>query len=167
MPYISSFASFPAVVNEKAARVVAAFVAAGGVLGIVTQWRLVPLLLAIGFARGVLSGPRLSPLGRLAAQVIAPRLGEARMVPGAPKRFAQGIGLAMTTAASVAAFGGFMTLATGLLAVLVVFALLEAVLGFCAGCTMFAWLMKIGLVPESVCVECADITLRHPSRVVT
>jgi hypothetical protein len=47
----------------------------------------------------VLTGPRLSPLGRLAAHVVAPRLGPPRTVPGPPKRFAQAMGAAMSTAA--------------------------------------------------------------------
>ena len=42
----------------------------------------------------------------------------------------------------------------------VVFPALEAGLGICVGCIVFGWLMRVGLVPESVCVECADITAR-------
>lgn len=166
MQSIKDLASFPAVVNEKAARVVAGFVAALGVTGVATQWRWVPLVLAIGFALRVLAGPRFSPLGRLAAGVIAPRLGEPKLVAGAPKRFAQGIGFVLTTIASVAALTGGTTLATGVLALLVVFALLESALGFCAGCWMFAGLMRIGWIPQQVCVDCADITRRYQRETV-
>lgn len=155
-------ARFPAVVNEKAARVVAAGVVVLAGTGIALSLRWMPLLLAAGFALRVLSGPRFSPLGRLASSVIAPRLGPARPVAGAPKRFAQAIGLAMTSAAAIAGLGfGSQATATGLLLVLVVFATLEAAVGFCAGCTIFAGLMRAGLVPETVCVECADIRLRY------
>lgn len=161
MQSIRALASFPTVVNEKAARVVAAFVAALGALGALTQWRWVPVMLAVGFALRVLAGPRFSPIGRLAAQVIAPRLGRPKLVPGAPKRFAQGIGLALTGVATVAALSGASTLATVLLGVLTLFATLEAALGFCAGCLMFAGLIRLGVVPERICVECADITLRQ------
>jgi hypothetical protein len=28
------------------------------------------------------------------------------------------------------------------------------------GCTAFRWLMRVGLVPESVCLDCADISRR-------
>ncbi|MGH9271283.1 MAG: DUF4395 family protein, partial [Ilumatobacteraceae bacterium] len=55
--------------------------------------------LALGFLARVLAGPTLSPLGQLATRVVAPRLGRPRLVPGPPKRFAQSIGLALTTAA--------------------------------------------------------------------
>ncbi len=47
-----------------------------------------------------------------------------------------------------------------LLGLLVVAAGLEAVLGFCLGCTVFAALMRAGVIPEQVCAECADISLR-------
>ena len=50
--------------------------------------------------------------------------------------------------------------AYGLIAVLVVFAALESVLGFCMGCKVFAALMRIGVIPASVCEECNDLTLR-------
>ena len=43
---------------------------------------------------------------------------------------------------------------------LVVAATLEAALGLCIGCKVFAGLMRAGIVPETVCVECADISAR-------
>lgn len=156
----SQIFSFPDVVNERAARVVAGFVAVFGVVVLLTGWHWLTALMAIGFLLRVLSGPRLSPIGRLASQVIAPRLGEPIPTAGPPKRFAQSIGLVVTTAASVAALGfGLTGLATALVAVLVVFALLESVLGWCAGCWMFAQLMKWGLVPEEVCEACNNLAL--------
>jgi hypothetical protein len=42
----------------------------------------------------------------------------------------------------------------------VVAAALEAALGLCIGCRIFAGLMRAGIVPETVCVECADIGRR-------
>ena len=46
------------------------------------------------------------------------------------------------------------------LAMLIVAATLEAALGLCIGCKVFAGLMRAGIVPETVCVECADISAR-------
>ena len=109
----------------------------------------------------VAAGPRFSPLGRLAARVVAPRLGAPRMVSGAPKRFAQGVGLAVTVGASIAWLAGAPAVATVLLAVLVLFATLEAAIGFCAGCYAFGLLIRAGLVSDDTCVECADISLRR------
>jgi Domain of unknown function (DUF4395) len=109
----------------------------------------------------VLAGPRFSPLGRLATQVVAPRLGGPKLVPGPPKRFAQAVGLTLTTVASVLGLGlGWTGAATALVAVLLVFALLESVVGFCAGCWVFGHLMRLGVIPQEVCAACNDITLR-------
>ena len=152
---------FPAVVNEKAARAVAAMVVLVTAVALATGWLWLSAVLAVGFALRVASGPRFDPFGQLATKVLAPRLGAARMVSGAPKRFAQGVGLAFTTAATVAWVLGTPVVAVGLLAVLLVFASLEAFVGFCAGCFVFGQLMRVGLVSDDTCVECADITLRR------
>jgi hypothetical protein len=150
--------SFPNPVNEKAARVVAGVVAATGVIVLVTgaHWLLVPL--AYGFWARVLTGPTLSPLGRLSMRVIAPRLGAPKYVPGPPKRFAQGIGAALTTVAAVLALGfGAGTAADVLTAMLVVAATLESVFALCLGCQIFALLMRAGVIPEETCERCANI----------
>ena len=152
---------FPAVVNEKAARVVAAGVALITATALLTGWLWLSAVLAVGFALRVAAGPRYSPLGQLATKVVAPRLGRARLVPGPPKRFAQTVGLAFTLAATGFLVAGLPAVTVGLLAVLLVFALLESVVGFCAGCWVFAQLMKVGLIPEETCAACADITARQ------
>ena len=96
---------FPNPVNEKAARVVAGGVGVLTALTLATQAWWFSAVLAVGFLARVLTGPTLSPLGQLATRVVAPRLGTPREVPGPPKRFAQSIGLAVTTAAAIAWFG--------------------------------------------------------------
>jgi Domain of unknown function (DUF4395) len=150
--------SFPNPINEKAARVVAAVVAlcAFAILLTGARWLLVPL--AYGFWARVLTGPTLSPLGRLASRVIAPRLGRPKYVAGPPKRFAQGMGAATTTAAAVLALGfGAETAADVLTGALVVAATLESAFALCLGCQVFVLLMRAGLVPEETCERCADI----------
>jgi hypothetical protein len=127
-----------------------------------------PWLLAViayGFVARVLTGPSLSPLGQLVTRVITPRLGVApRLIPGPPKRFAQGIGVTFSVTAAVLALGfGLREAAYALMAGLVAAASLEAFLGYCLGCKMFALLMRTGLIPESVCEECNDISSRRPS----
>ena len=152
--------SFPRVINEKAARTVAAVVALTGVIALATgaHWLLVPL--AYGFWARVLTGPRLSPLALFATKVAAPRLGPPRDVAGPPKRFAQGMGAAITTLGVLALVLGWTTVVAVLLALLVIAATLEAALGLCIGCKVFAGLMRAGVIPETVCVECADISSR-------
>jgi hypothetical protein len=157
----SRLIGFPNPVNEKAARVVAGGVAALTLLTLATRSWWFSAVLALGFLARVLTGPRLSPLGQLATRVVAPRLGRPKEVPGPPKRFAQAIGLTVTTAAAVAWFGvGASAVTAGLLVVLLVFALLESLAGFCAGCWLFAQLMRVGVIPESACTACADIWSR-------
>lgn len=153
--------AFPNPVNEKAARIVAGAVALLGILALATGWDALLIVLACGFWARVLTGPTLSPLGRFATGVAAPRLGPPRYVSGPPKRFAQGMGAAMTTAAVIAAYGfGADAVVTALLVALVLAATAESVLAFCVGCKVFALLMRAGLVPDEICAECADIWAR-------
>ena len=39
---------------------------------------------------------------------------------------------------------------------LTVFAALESILGFCAGCFVFNYLIRWGLIPQSVCEACVN-----------
>ena len=155
-PALRKVFSFPKRVNEKAARAVATMVVALSVTIIVSGQLWLTALLAYGFLARVLTGPTLSPMGLLATRVVAPRLGTPRIVPGPPKRFAQTVGLAFSTAALILHFAaGASVAASVVLAVLVLFASLEAFVGFCAGCFVFDRLMTWGLIPQSVCEECA------------
>lgn len=150
---------FPDPVNEVSARLVAAGVVLMGLATIVfgAEWLLVPL--AYGFVARVLTGPTLSPLGQLVTRVITPRLHvEPRYVPGPPKRFAQGIGVAFSVTALVLTYGfGQFGAAQVVLAMLVVAAFLESVFALCLGCKAFAVLMRIGVIPEAVCERCNNI----------
>lgn len=152
--------AFPRVINEKAARTVAGVVAVTGLVALATGWHWLLIPLAYGFWARVLTGPRLSPLAQLATKVVAPRLGEPKDVAGPPKRFAQGMGAAITTLGVIALVLGWTTVTTVLLALLVVAATLESVFAVCIGCQVFALLIRAGVVPETVCVECADISRR-------
>jgi hypothetical protein len=153
---------FPRTINEKAARVVAGVVATIGLVALLApaHWLAIPL--AYGFWARVLTGPRLSPLGWLAQRKVAPRLGAPKHVPGPPKRFAQAIGTAFTTAAAIVGLAaGATTAAYVLTALLAVAAGLESIFAVCLGCHAFALLMRAGIVPERVCAECADIWSRR------
>ena len=152
---------FPRTINEKAARTVAGVVAVTGLVALLVpaHWLVIPL--AYGFWARVLTGPRLSPLAALASRVVAPRLGEPREVPGPPKRFAQGMGAVMTLTAALLALGFDQRVAAyAVLGLVIVAATLESVFGYCVGCKVFAGLMRLGLIPASVCADCADITRR-------
>jgi hypothetical protein len=161
---VSPLLSFPDPVNEVSARLVAGGVVAMSVIAVAFD---VPWLLAViayGFVARVLTGPTLSPLGQLVTRVITPRLGLAdRPVPGPPKRFAQGMGAVFSVTASILALGfGLRGAAYVLMGMLVVAAGLEAFAGYCLGCRVFASLMRAGMIPESVCEECAELWSRAP-----
>ena len=158
--------SFPDPVNEVSARLVATGVVLMGVSALVFRqpWILLPL--AYGFVARVLTGPTLSPLGQLVTRVITPAVPWApKYVPGPPKRFAQGMGAVITVTGAVLYFGfGQTTAPYVLLGALVIAASLEAFLGFCLGCQVFGVLMRIGVIPEHVCVQCNDPSwLRSPT----
>lgn len=154
---------FPRVVDDVTVRLIAAVVL---VLAIVAfalhQWWIYPLL-ATDFTLRTAFGPRASPLARGVQRLIRPRVKAIkRPTAGPPKRFAAGIGAALTAVASVLWLLGIapqvvMTIAV----VMIVFPALEAILGICVGCRLFRVLMKLGMVPEEICLECADISLRQ------
>jgi hypothetical protein len=153
---------FPNPVNETSARLVAAGVVLQVVVILVVRegWLLLPL--AYGFVARVMTGPRLSPLGWFVTAVVTPRLGrDHRFVPGPPKRFAQGVGVIFSVGASIAWWLGSPPVAIGLLVLLGLAASLEAFAGICLGCIVFARLMRWGLVPAAVCLECADLSGRR------
>ena len=156
------FLAFPNPVDDAAARTVALGVVALSALALLfnAAWLLVPL--TYGFVARLANGPRWSPLGQFATRVAAPRLTKwHKIVPGPPKRFAQGIGALLTGAACVVWASEGWSAARWLLVPLIVAAALEGFVGFCLGCTAFGWLMRWGVIPESVCLECSNLSARY------
>ncbi|MBP8880573.1 MAG: DUF4395 domain-containing protein [Dermatophilaceae bacterium] len=158
---------FPDVVDDVTVRLVASVVLGAGVVALATGWWQMYAVLAADFLRASL-GPRASPIARVVLQWVRPAVSAApRPTPGPPKRFAAAIGAVLTTLAAVAgalhSTGGSATAATVVFAIgaiMVVFPALEAAVGLCVGCVLFAGLMRWGVVPERICLECADITQR-------
>ena len=153
--------SFPHPVNEVAARMVAAMVALLSLAVVVLDLPWLLFALVYGFLARVLTGPTLSPMGLIATRVLVPLLGNPmRPVAGPPKRFAQAVGLAFSTASLTLYYAfGLTQEAYGVLVILTAFALLEAVLGFCAGCFVFGYLMRWGLIPAETCAKCKTLSL--------
>lgn len=153
---------FPNPVNEVAARLVAAGVVVMSVSVAAFGWTWVLIPLALGFVLRVAAGPRWSPLALVVTRVIVPRLPvRAKFVAGPPKRFAQAIGATLALAACVVTFGADApTIGRVLAAIIALAAFLESAFAFCLGCVMFSGLMRIGVIPQSVCAECADISAR-------
>lgn len=147
---VRSWRSFPDSVDEMSARLVAAGVVVQAVAFLIVQegWVLVPLV--YGFLVRVVAGPTLSPLGQLVTRVVSPRVGGVhRLVPGPPKRFAQGVGLAFAGGAAVAWLLHAPTAAFALILTLIVAATLESLFGLCLGCIAFRFIWG--------CDDCDDI----------
>ncbi len=160
-----SLSRFPRTVDDVTVRVIAAEVLLIAVLAIATGQAWLYAVLAVDFVLRSVIGPPASPFARLAS-VIRPQVhARPRPTPGPPKRFAAAIGAVLTVGATLAYYGlGWHPLTWVLGAIMVVFPLLEAGLGICAGCIVFSGLMRLGVIPRSVCEECADITRRLTAR---
>ncbi len=164
-----TFSRFPAVVDEVTVRLIAAVVLALGVVALATQQWWVYAVLALDFTLRAAVGPQVSPIAQAVQRWVRPRLDTPkRPTAGAPKRFAATIGAVMTLAATalwvvslVTGSAGALTAVVAIGAIMVAFPALEAVLGLCVGCKLFAGLMRLGLVPEEICLDCADITRRQ------
>lgn len=156
--------SFPHPVNEYAARSVAAMVFVLTIVIIATGTQWLCWFLAYGFLARVLTGPTLSPMGQLATRLIAPKmLRKSRLVAGPPKQFAQSVGLVFSVTALILIYAaGLIGAAKTVLGVLALFAGLEAFLGFCAGCFVFGWLIRFGIIPPAVCERCYEFKFQVP-----
>ncbi|MGO4384858.1 DUF4395 domain-containing protein [Specibacter sp. RAF43] len=154
--------AFPNPVNEYAARFTAGIVVLLALAAVVTGAVWLVGVIAVGFVLRVAFGPRISPAALLAVKVLAPRLGAPKLVPGPPKRFAQGMGAVLSLAAFLLLGAGASLAGWTLVVFLVVAASLESFLGLCLGCLIFGVLARRGLITASVCEECANVTV--PSR---
>jgi hypothetical protein len=152
---LSRLFAFPNLVNDYAARLVAGAVATMAIMIVFFDVGWMVGLLAYGFLARVLTGPRLSPLALLATRVLIPLAGNPeKPVPGPPKRFAQAIGVGFSSTGLVLMLLGAVTASKVVIGVLCLFALAESLVGFCAGCFVFSYLMAWGVIPSAVCEAC-------------
>lgn len=143
---------FPEEVNGEATRLLALFVLLLALVALFF-WQPLLFLLPLGFFLRAWRGPQLDPFARLASRLSLSK----DTVPGAPKRFAQIMGL-MLTALLVLLFLLGSSLWYFLLAILVLLASAEAFCGYCLGCQIFALFIRRGWLREDVCARCQDIT---------
>tara|TARA_B100000809_G_scaffold241195_1_gene264186 strand:- start:418 stop:909 length:492 start_codon:yes stop_codon:yes gene_type:complete len=159
---MKEFFSFPELINETAARLVASAVLlmsliSIGLIKLEESFVLIILsLMAYGFLARVLFGPKISPLALVVTKILVPKLNfEEKLVPGPPKRFAQGIGLIFSILILTLWLIDLNTMSIVLLSILSAFAFLEASIGYCFGCKVFKFLISVGLVPDQICEKCA------------
>lgn len=161
---LPSFLTFPNPVNDYAARSTAGLVILLAIVAIVVDHSVVYALLALGFLLRVMAGPRYSPFGQLSVRVIVPKVWrKTKLVPGPPKRFAQTIGLVFSGTALILSILGLGLAAQIVVGALIIAATLEFAFGLCLGCIAFGFLQRHGIIPETVCEACNNLSLRTPA----
>ena len=124
-------------IDERAPRVNQVVVGLASLLGVATGWWWLLALLALQLALGLTLGRRWCLACVAYFELIQPRFGEGRLEDARPPRFANTIGLAFLTGASLAYLAGFATVGAALGLLVAALALLAATTGFCAGCTAY------------------------------
>ena len=156
---------FPRVVDDVTVRLIAAVVLVLAVLALVTHQWWIYAVLALDFTLRAALGPRVSPLAQLVQRAVRP----GACAEAADGRAAQALRRGDRRRPDrrrdrpLAAARHPVRHRRGPGTVMVIFPALEAVLGLCVGCRVFGLLMRLGVVPEEICLECADISLRNSS----
>ncbi|MFD2147669.1 DUF4395 domain-containing protein [Mucilaginibacter antarcticus] len=132
-------------VNENRVRLVATMVLTLAFICSITANWLIPAFLFIDFALRAFNLNTYSPLAIIAGMIIKLFDIKNKPVDRAPKRFAAFIGLGFMAMILLSLFGGFTTIAKVLLIIIMVFAALESLAGFCAGCYVYTYLKRLGL----------------------
>jgi len=139
-------------------RIVAAEVFVVALLALLLHSPWITLALAVDFGIRALVTPLVSPLRLFGSYAILPLVNAREaMVFFSPKRFAAMIGFTLTAVAFIALVASVYAVTTVALGTLLLFSFLEAAFGFCAGCKIYGFLMRLGVIPESWCPECVSM----------
>lgn len=149
---------FPIVVDQNTTRLVALQTAL--LAGLYLAFGRIEILafLLIEFAGRLIFGPGYSLQVFLAKKIQSLLSIPFKPTAGPPKRFAQFVGLSFVIAIGSFHFASLPSasvVAFSLAGILAFFASLEALFSFCAACLMFSIGIRLGLVPEKVCVDCS------------
>ncbi|MSO94490.1 MAG: DUF4395 domain-containing protein [Thermoleophilia bacterium] len=130
------------VIDARAPRTNQTVVGAVALVAVLTGWWVLLALLALQLALGLTLGRRWCVACVFYFEVLQPRFGEGPIEDSRPPRFANMVGLGFLSVASLAYLGGWTTVGAALGGIVAALALLAAVTGFCAGCTVY----RIGYV---------------------
>jgi hypothetical protein len=125
------------VIDERAPRVNQAVIGALALVAVLTGWWWLLGLLALQLALGLTLGRRWCVACVFYFEVIQPRFGEGPLEDARPPRFANLVGFAVLTAATIAYAAGASAAGAALGGLVAALALLAAVTGFCAGCSAY------------------------------
>ena len=144
------------VIDSRAPRTNQAFIGSLALLAFLFGFAWLPALLALQLAGGLLFGRQYCVACLFYFEVLQPRLGEGRLEDARPPRFANVVGLAFLSAATLAFILGAPVVGWALTLIVAALALLAAITGFCAGCTMYVWLARlrgVGVRPADAGLE--------------
>jgi hypothetical protein len=125
------------VIDERAPRVNQAVIGALALVAVLTGWWWLLGLLALQLALGLTLGRRWCVACVFYFEVIQRRFGEGPLEDARPPRFANLVGFAVLTAATIAYAAGASAAGAALGGLVAALALLAAVTGFCAGCSAY------------------------------
>ncbi|CAM9678536.1 unnamed protein product [Ectocarpus fasciculatus] len=160
---MKTFFSFPSPVNNAESRLHACFTTLYMPLATYLAWRGVPWMwvcVTYGYTARVLCGPRLDPQAFFVLFVLRPfvvdRLGllHDEFTSGAPKRFAQSIGLVFSATCMVLAFFKQYHAMEAVAACLFGASFLAGFCDFCIACVIFGMAARAKIVPATVCEDC-------------
>jgi hypothetical protein len=130
-------------VNENKVRLTAFLVLILGIIFLFTRHWAIPAFLALDFFMRAAKLGRYSLLNRVGELLVKLFFISNKPVDQAPKRFAAGIGTLFCTCITLSALLHFTIVAIVLTSLILVFASLESIAGFCAGCYVYTYYKKI------------------------
>ena len=125
------------VIDSRAPRFNQATIGVVSLLAVVTGWWPLLGLLAVQLGVGLRYGRQYCLACVAYFELVQPRFGEGPIEDSRPPRFANQVGFAVLTSATLAYLLGLTALGAGLGLLVAGLALLAATTGFCAGCEMY------------------------------
>jgi Domain of unknown function (DUF4395) len=122
------------VIDSRAPRFNQAVVGVLSAVAVLTGWWWLLALLALQLVVSLTLGRRWCLACLVYFELIQPRVGEGQLEDARPPRFANMVGVAFLSAATLAYAAGWATLGAVLGGLVAALALLAAATGFCAGC---------------------------------
>jgi hypothetical protein len=125
------------VIDSRGPRTNQAVIGVLSLLAVLTGWWWLLALLALQLALGLTLGRRWCLACVAYFELIQPRFGEGPLEDARPPRIANGIGLAVLSAASLAYLAGWGAVGAVLGLLVAALALVAAATGFCTGCELY------------------------------
>jgi len=152
------------VIDARAPRFNQVVVGTVSLLAVITGWWPLLAVLAAQLGIGLTFGRRYCVPCVAYFELIQPRFGEGPLEDSRPPRFANMIGFAVLTGATLAYALGATLIGAALGLLVASLALLAATTGFCVGCWVYRLAAPVfgvhirHLEPAAVCVECSTTT---------